>query len=230
MALVELAGRNREDTGKGAAHRLRGQGLLPGIVYGPGENVLVAIERRSFEGVLRKATEGTVLIDLSMPKTRYRVLIKEVQRDPATSEPLHVDFLHISMDKPIHIAVPVHLVGLPEGVKNEGGLLEHVLRDLEVECLPSDVPEFIELDVSGLRLGQAIHARDVVRERVQVLTPADRVIASVHGRVAELEVPAAAEAAAPVAEGEAAEAATGDKKPAAGDKKAPAEKEGKGKA
>jgi large subunit ribosomal protein L25 len=218
MVLVELAGQTRGNTGKGAAHQLRDQGLLPGIVYGQGENVLVSIERRSFEGVLRKAAAGTVLIDLNLPQTNYRVIIKEVQRDPITSYPLHVDFLHVSMDKPVHLTVPIHLVGMPEGVKTEGGLLDHVLRDLEIECLPGDVPEFIELDVTALHLGQARHVRDIPVEKMRVLTPPDRVIAAVHGRVADTEAPAAA------AEGEAASAETADK--AAADKKPAEEKKG----
>jgi len=226
MALMELAGRTREDTGKGAAHRLRDQGLLPGIVYGQGDSILVAIERRSFEGVLRKATVGTVLIDLAMPETSYRVIIKAVQRDPITSLPLHVDFLHISMDKPVRLKVPIRLAGVPEGVKTESGLLDHVLRDLEVESLPGDVPEFIELDVTGLHLGQSLHVRDVVVEKLRVLTPPDRVIAAVHGRVAEAETPVAAAADA-AAGAETAEKAATDKKPAE-EKKGASGKEGKG--
>lgn len=231
MALVELAGRTREDKGKGAAHRLRAEGLLPGVVYGPQENLLVAVERHTFEGVLRKAATGTVLIDLALPGSTYKVLIKEVQRDPISSLPLHVDFLHISMDRPIRLDVPVRLEGVPEGVKTEGGMLEHVLREVEVECLPSDVPEFIELDVTPLAVGQALHVRDLALERIRVLTPGDRVIASVHGRaaeVAEAAAPVEGEAAAPAegAEAKAEEKSGAEKKPAA-DKKG-AEKEGKG--
>ncbi|MBM3318659.1 MAG: 50S ribosomal protein L25 [Candidatus Eisenbacteria bacterium] len=216
MSLVELAGRNREDKGKGAAHRLRAEGLLPGVVYGSGENRLVAVERHGFEGVLRRAVTGTVLIDLALPDGSLRVLIKEVQRDPATAKLLHVDFLRISMDRPIRLKVPLRFTGVPEGVRTEGGMLEHLLREMEVECLPGDVPEFIEIDVSALNVGQSIHARDIVRERVQILTPPERAIAVVHGKAVEA-TPAAA-AAAP------AEAAA-EAKPGA-EKKAP-EKDGK---
>jgi len=207
MALVELTGRAREDRGKGAARTLRAQGLLPGVVYGPGgENRLVAIEAHSFDRLMRRAAEGTVIVDLQLEGggEGLKVVIKEVQRDPISSRPLHVDFLHIAMDRPVRLVVSVHLTGVPEGVKTEGGFLDHVLRELEVECLPTAVPEFITVDVGQLAIGQALHAGDVQVPGVQIVTPADRVLAAVHGRHAE-ELPAAEAAAAP-AEGEAAAA------------------------
>jgi large subunit ribosomal protein L25 len=209
MALIELAGRTRRDRGKGAAHRLRAEGYLPGVVYGPGgENALIAVESRSFEKVLRRATQGTVLIDLKLeegPGEGLKVLIKEVQRHPATSEAWHVDFLHISLEQTVRLTVPVRVTGTADGVKNEGGFLDHVLRELEVECLPLEAPDYIEVDVSPLGVGQSIHAGDVAVERVRVVTPGDRVIVAVLGRqaVAEEVAPAAAVAA----EGAAAEAA-----------------------
>ncbi|MCK4412926.1 MAG: 50S ribosomal protein L25 [Candidatus Eisenbacteria sp.] len=207
MALVQLAGRTREEKGKGAAHRLRDGGYLPGVVYGPGgENVLIAIEARSFDGVLRQAAEGTVLIDLKLdqgPEEGLKVLIKEVQRDPATSRALHVDFLHISMDRPVQIEVAVRLTGIAEGVKNEGGFLDHVLRELEIECLPGEAPDYIEVDVTPLHLGQSLHAAEIQREGLKIITPPDRVVVAVHGRsAAAMEEEAAEEAAAAAAAGE----------------------------
>jgi large subunit ribosomal protein L25 len=206
MALVELKGQGREDRGKGAARTLRARGMLPGVIYGPGgENRMVTIEAHSFDGLLRRAAAGTVIVDLKLEgggPDGLKVLVKEVQRDPITARPIHVDFLHIAMDKPVRLVVAVRLTGVPEGVKIEGGFLEHTLRDLEVECLPDAVPEFFTLDVSPLKVGEALHAGDVSVPGVQVMTPADRVIAVVHGKAAEEETPAAA-AAAP-AEGEAA--------------------------
>jgi len=211
MALVELTARDRESTGKGMAHRLRAEGYLPGVVYGPSEdNVLVAIERGSLERLLHQAEQGTVLIDLMLPDRKHMVVIKEVQRDPRTSIPIHVDFLHISMDRPITIEVPVHLTGVADGVKNEGGMLDHVLREIEVECLPSHVPESIEMDVSGLRVGDSLHAGDLEIANVRIVTPQDRVIAAVHGRQAA-EEPGAEEAEETPADAAAAEAAEGDK-------------------
>jgi large subunit ribosomal protein L25 len=226
MSLVELTGRTREDRGKGAARTLRAQGLLPGVVYGPGgENQKVAIEARIFNRLLRRAEEGTVIVDLKIEgadASGLKVLIKEVQRDPITARPLHVDFLHIAMDRPVRLVVPVRVSGVPEGVKIEGGFLEHMLRDLEVECLPTAVPDVITIDVSPLQVGQALHAADVNIPGVTVITPADRVIATVHGKHAEEEI-AATEAAVPAQGEAAAEAAPAE----GGKKKASEERPGK---
>jgi large subunit ribosomal protein L25 len=229
MALVELSGKTRDSRGKGAARTMRAQGELPGVIYGPGgENRLVTIEERSFNRLLRRAAESTVIVDLKIEGAApegLKVLVKEVQRDPITARPLHVDFLHIAMDRAVRLVVPVRLTGVPEGVRIEGGFLEHVLRDLEVECLPTAVPEIITLDVSPLQVGQALHASDVDLPGVVVVTPADRVVATVHGKHAEEEV-APTEAAAAPAEGEAAaEAAPAE----GGKKKGSASDEGGGK-
>jgi large subunit ribosomal protein L25 len=206
MALVELKGQGRDDRGKGAARTLRSRGLLPGVVYGPGgENQLVTIDAHSFDGLLRRATAGTVIVDLKIEgkgPEGVKVLVKEVQRDPITSRPLHVDFLHIAMDRPVRLVVGVRLAGIPEGVKVEGGFLEQTLRDLEIECLPGAVPEFVTVDVSSLKVGQSIHAGEMNIPDVTILTHPERPVAVVHGKAAEEEAPAAA-AAAP-AEGEAA--------------------------
>jgi large subunit ribosomal protein L25 len=208
MAMMELAARLRPETGTGAAHRLRHEGYLPGIVYGAGEETRrIAFLRHTFDALMRRAAEGTVVLDLQIADSEnLKVLIKEVQRNPMTSEVLHVDFVHISMDRPVRVPVAVRLVGVPEGVKNEGGFLDHVLREVEIECLPTLIPAHLDIDVTALHIGQSAHAGDIVHEGVRVVTPPDRVIAAVHGRAAE---PTPAEAAAAAA-AEAAEPAEGE--------------------
>jgi len=205
MAIVELAGQLRDEQGKGAARRLRSQGLLPGIVYSPGEKSrMVALPVRSFEAMMRRAAEGTVLIDLKLQGKRdetLQVLIKEVQREPATSRLLHVDFMHISMDKLVRVNVPIRLAGIAEGVKSEGGFVDHMLRDVEVECLPGQMPEFIEVDITPLAVGQSIHVGEIAAEGFEVITPADQVIVVIHGKPVGADLPEA-EAEAAVAEGE----------------------------
>ncbi len=201
MALVELMGRPRQETGKGAAHVLRAAGFLPGVVYGPGgENILISVEKHSFEHLLRRAAEGAVIVDLRLQgetNAGLQVLVKEVQRDPATAQPLHVDFVHIAMDRPVKVSVPVRLQGTAEGVKTEGGFLDHVLRDIEVECLPSLIPNYIVLDVSELKIGNSLHASDVQVPDCRVVTPGDRVIVAVHGKHAGAEEEELAEAPKP---------------------------------
>jgi len=221
MALVELTAQLREAHGSGAAHRIRFAGGLPGVVYGQGtDSLAISVQQSDFDGLLRRAAGGTVVVDLQIAGAReknLKVLIREVQRDPVTSRPIHLDFLRISMDKPVEVVVPIHLTGLAEGVKTQGGFMDHVLREVEVQCLPDRIPQFLEVDVTPLAVGQSIHVRDLQQEGLQVTTSPDRVIVSVHGKAAEAAAEVAATAEAAPAEGaEAAAEKTGDK---AADKK-----------
>lgn len=216
MAIIELSGQLRDTKGRGAAHKLRAEGLLPGIVYGAAEESrMIVLPQRSFEAVMRRAAEGSVIIDLKLQDhdKDLKVLIKEVQRDPVTSRLLHVDLMHISMDKPIRLDVPVRLVGVADGVKNEGGFLEHMLRELEIECLPVNVPDVIEIDVTSLGVGDSVHVAEITRPGVEIVTPGERVIVALHGQAAA-ELPTG-EAEGAVAEG--AEAAEGEGESAEGE-------------
>jgi len=208
MALMELAARLREETGTGAAHRVRFAGGVPGVVYGQaGENLAIAVQVSDFDRLVRQSGGGAMVIDLKVEgarETNLKVLIKEVQRDPVTARPIHLDLLRISMDKPVNVIVPVHLTGLAEGVKTHGGFMDHVLREVEVLCLPDRIPEFLSVDVTPLLVGESLHVSDLPIEGLQVVTPADRVIVAIHGKAAELAEEAAV---APAAEGATAEAA-----------------------
>lgn len=231
MALLALAARLREERGKGAAHRVRFAGGVPGVVYGQGgDNLPIAVQLSDFDRLVRQAAGGAVVIDLAVEGAReknLKVLIKEVQRDPVTSRPIHLDLLRISMDKPVNVVVPIHLVGLAEGVKTHGGFMDHILREVEVQCLPDRIPEYLEVDVTPLLVGQSIHVGEMRPEGLQLITPADRVIVAIHGKAAE-EVEEAA--AAPAAEGAAAEGAPAEGgEPAAEAKDADKDKGGKAK-
>lgn len=185
MALVELAAQVRTEKGKGAAHRCRQQGFMPGILYSSGEeNTMIAVERHGFDRMLRKAAGSAIVIDLKVSGAdgSVKALIKEVQRDPVTSHPLHLDLLRVSMDEPVHLVIPISLVGVAAGVKNEGGFLDHVLREVEIACLPADVPDFIELDVTALAVGDTLQAGDIQCKGFELITPPDRVIVAVHGK------------------------------------------------
>ncbi len=210
MAMVELTAQVRRETGKGAAHRIRRDGYLPAIVYGPGQdNVMIAVEAREVDRLLRQTAGRSFLIDLKLSgegATDMKVLMKEMQRDPVTSAPMHLDLLSISMDRPIQLTVPLHFVGVPVGVRLSGGFLDHVLRDVEVECLPDQIPDYVEVDVSEMDIGDSLHASDLVKEGLTIVTPGDRVVAAVHGKSAATVAAEAAEDAA-AAEGAAAESA-----------------------
>jgi large subunit ribosomal protein L25 len=199
MATVELTGEIRTATGKAAAKRLRRSRRIPGIVYGGTAGpVPVVVDPHALLDAV-EASEN-VLITLALTGEGARtslVILKELQVDPVKGGPLHADFLEVSLEKKIRVEIRIELTGEPVGVKSKGGILEHTLRQVTVECLPLNIPERIQADVSGLDVGNALHVRDLpVAEGVRVLDEGARVVASVVALAAE-EVPVA-EAEAPV--------------------------------
>src|SRR5262245_39991031 len=209
---------SREDNGKGAARKLRAAGRIPGILYGAGrDSKPVAVDRKSFE-LLIKSGGHHGLLDVTLGSGQpIKALVREIQVHPVSREFVHVDLQSIKMTEKIRIAVPVVLLGKPEGVKTQGGILEHSLRSIEVECLPTDIPAQIEVDVSQLMVGHSLHVSDLKVTGVTLMANADTAIATVTLPAAERaaeETPAAAEAAA-TTEGEAKPAAAGAAAPGA---------------
>jgi len=173
----------RTDAGKGVARKLREQGMLPAVVYGPDlEAIPLAINLRDLATLFRKSESDNILIDLTIEgKTSepYKVLIREVQRGPIQSKMLHVDFQQISLTKKITVSVPIHLIGIPEGVKTMGGILEFTRRHIDVACLPTDMKDFIEIDVSEMVIGDSVHARDLDLPGLDLVTNESQVIVTV---------------------------------------------------
>ncbi|MCX6542881.1 MAG: 50S ribosomal protein L25 [Acidobacteria bacterium] len=157
----------RESFGKNEARRLRVTGRIPGVLYGgtlaggKRQATSIAVDPKALSGILHSDSGVNTLIGLKVGDEDVRVLVREYQLDPVTHKLLHVDFYRIAMDKLLTVTVPVICKGEPKGVKQEGGLLDIVHREVQVECLPSDIPEHIEIDVTELMLGQAIRLRDV---------------------------------------------------------------------
>jgi large subunit ribosomal protein L25 len=205
MAEIVVSAKNRADRGKNAARRLRRQGLVPGVVYGgKGENLAVAVDPKALQKVLRsEAGRNTILkLDISGHGAANAIL-KSWQVDPVNESFLHADFYRIAMDVAIRVTVPIHAVGEARGVKVDGGILELVIREIEVECLPGDIPERIDVDVSDLGINQSLRVSDLsVPAKVKVLEGADQVV--VHVVAVKEEAAPVAAAAAPAAEGEAA--------------------------
>ena len=202
MATVDLQGEIRTVVGKEGAKRLRRAHRIPAVVYGGLRGPIpVVVSPRELLAAL-EAGEN-VLINLSLtggeaPQTSV-VILKELQRDPVKGRPLHADFQEISMERKIRVEVPLVLSGEPVGVKDKGGILEHTLRQLLVECLPLSIPDRIVVDVAGLDIGDALHVRDVtVADGIRLIDDGARVIASV-------TAPAAEEVAAPTEEEKPAE-------------------------
>ncbi|OGB93568.1 MAG: hypothetical protein A2Z31_03135 [candidate division NC10 bacterium RBG_16_65_8] len=189
MATVDLQGELRTETGKQVAKRLRRAQRIPAVVYGRQRGpVPLAVNPQELLSALESG-ENT-LINLAVtggatPQTSL-VILKELQRDPVKGRPLHADFQEISMERKVRVEVPLVLQGDPIGVKDKGGILEHTLRQLSVECLPIDIPEKIVVDVAGLDIGDALHVRDLrVAEGIRILDDEARVVASVSAPVAE---------------------------------------------
>jgi large subunit ribosomal protein L25 len=197
MADVVVSASRRPESGKNANRRLRSAGQIPGILYGArNEAVPVTVSPKEIGTILRSATGENTLFDLDLEGSRRKVLIKDFQLEPIKGHLLHADFYEVALDKKLEVSVHVELHGVPVGVKVQGGILDFVTRELDIECLPTDIPEKIEVDVSGLELGKHLRVSDLqLPEKVTILTDPDVVIAHVVVPRAE-EAPVAAEAAA----------------------------------
>jgi large subunit ribosomal protein L25 len=207
MAEIVVNAKTREDRGKNAARRLRREGFVPGVVYGgKGENIAVAVDPKALQKVLRSEAGRNSILKLDIANAgATNAILKSWQVDPIREHFLHADFYRIAMDVAIRVTVPIHVVGEAPGVKTEGGILELILREIEVECLPGDIPERIDLDVSNLGINGSLRVSDVAAPaKVKVLEAADQVVVHVVS-IKEEEVVAAPGVAAPV-EGEAAAA------------------------
>ena len=187
---------------------LRAAGQIPAVVYGAQKAgdaiapVVVAVDPKPFMRILHSSSGLNTLITLKVPgEVDARVLVKEVQLDPITHHPLHADFYRVNMDRRIRVTVPVVLKGEPRGVKLEGGVLDFLHREIEMECLPAEIPNAIEVDVSGMNLNDAVYVRDVAKDVTwQSVTELDTMLAHVVTlRVVEEPAPGADAAAAPVA-------------------------------
>ncbi|MBO8127348.1 MAG: 50S ribosomal protein L25 [Firmicutes bacterium] len=203
MAINALQVQERALTGKGPARHLRTQGLIPGVMYGAGTNRHLAVPERALSKVL--ASQATLInLTIEGEDKELPVIIKEVQRDPVTQALLHVDFFQVDLNKPVSTTVPLVLVG-EENRENDGGIIEHVLRELEISCLPTAIPDHIEVDVSGLKVHDTLHVKDIaLPEGIKAETDPDELVVSVVSPGAS-PVEEGAEAAE---EGKAAEAET----------------------
>jgi large subunit ribosomal protein L25 len=173
----------REDTGKGVARKLRADGRIPAVVYGPEVTPIpVSVSERELLGLFRTSESANILIDLTIEGNDaepYKVLIKEIQKDPVDGQLLHVDFQQISLAKKINVSIPVHLTGTAEGVRSMGGILEFIQRDISVACLPTDIEDFIEIDVTDLKIGDSVHASDLELPKFDLLTNPNQVLVTI---------------------------------------------------
>jgi large subunit ribosomal protein L25 len=195
----------RETFGKNEARRTRREGRVPGVLYGSaGDGAQgarpISVDPRALLRILHSDSGANTLISLKLAgETDTRVLVKEYQLDPVTHHVLHADFYRVAMDRAIQVTIPVTVKGEPKGVKQQGGILEFIRREIEIECLPGDIPEHVEIDVSELMLHQGVRVRDLAPDaKWKPKSDADMMLVHVILPKAE-EAPAAAEAAAAAA-------------------------------
>ena len=195
----------RTDKGKNEARRHRAAGRLPAVVYGTVKEgkapigVPVTVDPKNLMRILRSDSGVNTLITLKLDGSTTQVLVREYQRDPVTQALLHADFYQLAMDKALVVKVPIVLKGEARGVKVQGGLLDFVTREIEVECLPADIPEHIDVDVTNLELHGSIRLRDVPTGKWKWVTEGETMLVHVVMPKAEESATAAAEGAATAA-------------------------------
>ena len=159
---VRLAAERRSALGRSAVRKLKATGTVPAVIYGAKDAPEpLQVSRRDISALLSHASGENILVELDIAGTNRLALVQEVQHAPVGGAVLHVDFHAVSMDEMIEADVPLEPIGTANGVKNFGGLLEQNLRSLSIECLPRDLPDLIQVDVSALNIGDAIHVRDI---------------------------------------------------------------------
>lgn len=177
---VQLTTERRVADGKGAARQLRLSGRIPAVIYGRGrEPASLSLSRAEFDRVLAGGAHETTIFDLSVDGTATSTLVREVQRHPFRKEILHVDFLEIHAGQLLTVSVPIKLAGVPDGVRNMGGTLDQVMREIEIRVLPKDIPDTIAIDVTHLKVHESIHVRDLDIQNAEVLADEDATVCTV---------------------------------------------------
>jgi large subunit ribosomal protein L25 len=193
----------RETIGKNEARRTRREGKVPAVVYGAASEgasrdaVSISVDPKALLKILHSEAGANTLISLKLGGVDTKVLVKDFQLDPVTHQVLHADFFRVNMDRRIEVTIPVLVKGEAKGVKLQGGILEFIRREIEIECLPTDIPEHVDVDVSELMVGQGVRVRDVATNpKWRSLTDLDTMLVHVILAKAEESAAAATEVAA----------------------------------
>ena len=215
MATANLSASNRDGSGKGEARKLRSTGRVPATVYGHGrEAQSLSINTRELERLLDHISAESTVIDLDIDGKPSRTLIREIQRHPFKRQILHVDFQELVAGEKVSVSIPIVLIGVPAGVRMDGGMLDQTMRELEIEVDPANIPNHVEVDVTELTIGSSVHVRDIkLPEGVEVLDDEDASVCVISAPRAAIEETAAAEGA----EGEAEPEVIRAKKPEEGE-------------
>jgi len=181
--ITELNARTRTDTGKEFARRLRGEGRIPAVLYGKDmESRSLSLDLQETEYLFQRISVENTIVDLRIEgeKEPVQTLIREVQSLPHKAGLVHVDFLRIQKGVAVEVEIPVSLEGVPAGVRESGGVLEQLINELWVKCIPSRIPEVVSIDVSGLHVGDSVHVSDIdLGEGVEILVDPERTVCNV---------------------------------------------------
>jgi large subunit ribosomal protein L25 len=183
---IKIPAEIRQITTKSVLKEYRKKGILPAVAYGSKiKTMYLWVKDRIIEHLIKETSvEGTVFY-LVVDGKEYPVVIKEIQKDPLTDKPIHVDFHVISLKEEIEVKVPIHLKGEEEVLKHTGGIIDFPLREVRIKCLPKNIPQYIEVDISNLKIGQAITVKDIPQEKFVILEPPDSIIVHVLSRKKE---------------------------------------------
>ncbi|HXY18811.1 MAG TPA: 50S ribosomal protein L25 [Gemmatimonadales bacterium] len=206
---VKLDATTRSTQGKGPARAMRRGGQVPAVIYGRGrEPTALSVDGVALGRLLEKIHPESTIVELALDGATVKTLIREVQRHPVRPGIVHVDFYEIRAGEKIRLEVPIHCVGIPEGVRNQGGTLDQVIRNVAIEVLPTDIPERVELDVTALTIGKSLHVADLAIPNAHILMDGALTVCTVVApRIEEVAAPVAAAAEGAPVEGEAAAAA-----------------------
>ncbi len=204
MDRITLHAEKRENTGKGSARSLRKSGAVPAVLYRGGSSTPIKISAKELTTFMHATAGEQVMVDLQFSDGDKKLaLMKDYQVDPLKGELLHTDFFEVSLTEKVRVTVHVVTTGEPIGVKRDGGILQHGIREIEIQCLPDRVQGHVEVDVSGLETGKSVHVADLsLGEGIEVLTDAGELIATVGAPIVEEKVEEVAPAAPEVAEPE----------------------------
>lgn len=204
----------REEYGKNVSRRIRRENRVPAVFYGANTKTLsLTLEKADIIQILKSDSGENTLFDVKVGENNLTAMIKEIQSDPVRNELLHVDLIHVAMDKLIKVSIPVELVGEAVGEKNEGGFVDLMSRELDVECLPNDIPEQIEVDITELHMHQSLKVEDIILpQNIKMISDPDSVVVMIASPTKEEEVVVVEdeEEGLEAAEGEEAEKKTED--------------------
>ncbi len=187
-----IVAEKRMEHGKGAARSLRRNDMVPAVLYREGKAESIKLPRKELTQIINTMSGEQAMVDLQFADGEKKLaLLKDYQVDPIKGELLHTDFFEVSLTEEVRVTVHVKAQGEPVGVKRDGGILQHILREIEIECLPDRIPDVIKVDISKLEIGQSVHVSDLqFAEGIEVLTDAADVVLSVIAPVVEEAAPA----------------------------------------